>query len=113
MKILLILLLSFSAFADITVKIEPKSDFTKYPIPQLRQRVWQLEKAVAELQEKIVKMERSKQGSLTCYIKSFGKTHMSTHNSKMAAKAEVLKKCSEATSSVHCSEENIKCEDEK
>lgn len=114
MKVIFVIffLVTSYTFAD-DVKIEPKSDFTKYSTPELRQRVWNLERAVATLQNKIEQMERNQKGSITCYIKSFGKTHMATHNSKMRAKAEVIKKCSDATSSVHCSDDAVKCEDEK
>ncbi len=117
MKTLLVILaLTFSsAFAsDITI-VMPGKDYGKYSNDELRMRIWNLEKAVMQLQQKVFALElgqnttTSTAGHWTCMIKSFGKSFSSTAPTKTKAMADVIADCSKATNAVHCDEDEVKC----
>ena len=83
----------------------------------LEERVWQLERAVRQLQDRIYDLEgKPNHGAaivaapmFTCQIESFGKMFTATEPTKMAATAKVLKDCSKATNSIHCDKEKVEC----
>ncbi len=98
-------------------KIEIGTNYEKYSKSELRRRVWELERAVYQLQEQVFHLAMDKNRpsygggqSWTCSIQSFGKTFTSTKPSKGAARAEVLKDCSNASNAMHCDREDVKCE---
>lgn len=122
-----ILLLGFifsclSTFAAEPIRIEVGSDYKKYSNEDLRRRVWQLERAVAQLQDQVFQLAMKNNGGTastatpnnlwTCQIQSFGKTHVASGNTKASALAQVLKKCSDASNAIHCSESSVKCDNE-
>ncbi len=108
------LLFSSVAFAnDITI-VMPGKDYGKYSNDELRMRIWNLEKAVMQLQQKVFAIELSQSntsagGHWTCMIKSFGKSFSSTAPTKTKALADVIADCSKATNAVHCDEDEVKC----
>ena len=123
--------LSFSLFsfaqADEPYRIEVGTNYSKYSNEELRRRVWQLERAVAQLQNQVFELAIRNGGnggnnmvpapvhsggSWTCQIQSFGKTHVAGGNTKASALAQVLKKCSDATNAIHCKEGDVKCDNE-
>lgn len=116
MKTLFVILAFYmsSAFAsDITI-VMPGKDYGKYSNDELRMRIWNLEKAVMQLQQKVFALELGQTstpgaGQWTCMIKSFGKTFTSTAPTKMKAMADVVADCSKATNAVHCDEDEVKC----
>lgn len=99
-------------------KIEIGGDYEKYSNRELKQRVWKLERAVFQLQEQVFQLAMEKQrpgqgydtGMWTCHIQSFGKTFTSTKSSKGAAKADVLRDCSNNSNSIHCKSDDVSCE---
>ncbi len=103
-----------SVFAsDITI-VMPGKDYGKYSNDELRMRIWNLEKAVMQLQQKVFAIELAQSGSAgsghwTCMTKSFGKTFTSTAPTKMKAMADVVADCSKATNAVHCDEDEVTC----
>jgi hypothetical protein len=109
---------SFQAQAIEPIRIEIGGSYDGYSNEELRRRVWQLERAVNQLQDQVFQMatrdggrrERTKDWS--CRLQSFGKTHVSSGNTKASALAQVLKKCSDASNAVHCSESEAKCDNE-
>jgi hypothetical protein len=117
-----LLLLPVSAFAEEPVRLVPGKDYATYSNEELRRRVWQLERAVTQLQEQVFQLalrERSPGpghgsggGTWTCQIQSFGKTFVAAGLTKASALAQALKKCSDATNAIHCSEKDVKCDDE-
>jgi len=84
----------------------------------LEKRLYRLEKAVRQLQERVFDLE-VENGNLkddnkkkfTCYIKTNIKgTFTTTQNSLTQAKAEVMKKCSdEVKFGFECDEDKVKC----
>lgn len=108
------LLSTSSVFAsDITI-VMPGKDYGKYTNDELRMRIWNLEKAVMELQQKVFALQISQTapagaGQWTCMIKNFGKTFTSTAPTKMKAMADVVSDCSKASNAVHCDEDEVKC----
>jgi hypothetical protein len=107
-----------SATAIEPIRIEIGKSYQGYSNEELRRRVWQLERAVSQLQDQVFQIAlRNGSGSggggpWTCQIQSFGKTHVSSGSTRAAALAQVLKKCSDATNAVHCSESNANCDNE-
>lgn len=99
--------------SDITI-VMPGKDYGKYSNDELRMRIWNLEKAVMQLQQKVFAMEiaqtnTSTGGHWTCMIKSFGKSFSSTAPTKTKAMADVIADCSKATNAVHCDEDEVTC----
>lgn len=126
------LVLSVSAAAQTVnvYKVEPGTNYSRYSNSDLRRRVWELERAVAQLQAQVFQLAMQNQAGShyngqpvaapqimpskpwTCQIQAFGKTHVSTGETKAGALAQVLKICSDASHSVHCRESDVKCGNE-
>ncbi len=109
----------YMAHADaiVPIRIEVGKDYDGYSNEELRRRVWQLEKAVTQLQDQVFQLairnnDSRSSGPWTCSIQSFGKTLVATGSTKTAATAEALKRCSDATNAVHCHESDVKCGNE-
>lgn len=79
----------------------------------LERRVWYLERAVRQLQDRIYDLESDKgnpvKGMFTCQISSFGKSFSATEPTEMAAKAKVLKQCADASNAIHCEKKDVEC----
>ncbi|MCB0378095.1 MAG: hypothetical protein KDD33_06350 [Bdellovibrionales bacterium] len=112
----LILAIPSATFARDIFKIQVGRDYDRYSNKELRRRVWELERAVAQLQDQVFQLAMDKGHSSTadwtCHIQSFSKTHVASGRTKASAIAQVLKKCSDATSSVHCAERDVVCSNE-
>ncbi len=98
------------------IKIQIGSDYSTYSNDELRRRVWQLERAVDQLQQQVFQLAlRGDSGGAvggpiwTCHMESFGKTLVASGATRSAALAIVLQKCSDATNAVHCHESDVKC----
>ena len=80
---------------------------------ELRMRVWSLERAVAQLQDKVFQLSnaaaQTPQKSWTCTTKNFGKTYTATKPSRGEAKGAVLQSCGK-DNSIGC-EDDLKCEE--
>src|SRR5437899_1879852 len=111
----LAVLFSVSGWAIDPIKIEIGKSYQGYSNEELRRRVWDLERAVAQLQSQVFQLAyRDGSGTIgsappmggnwSCHMESFGKTHVAAGNTKASALAQVLKKCSDATNAVHCHE---------
>lgn len=100
------------------VRIEPGASYRGYSNDDLRRRVWQLERAVAQLQAQVFQLAVSGTPSAaapnpwTCQIQSFGSTHVASGSTRASALALTLKKCSDATNAVHCKESEVKCDNQ-
>ncbi len=80
----------------------------------LERRVYHLERAVRQLQDRIYDLESDKSKPVaanmwTCSLESMGKVHTATEPTQMAAKAKVLKICAAASNAVHCDKEDVEC----
>ena len=113
--ILTVALLSSIAFADHKVfRIEHGRDYRgrDYSERELRRRVWELERAVAQLQERIYDLEVAPPAAppvvepvvtpWTCTVTAFGKVYSATSNTQSQARATALTQCSNATNAMHC-----------
>lgn len=102
-----------TARAEDVIRIEIGSNYDRYSNEELRRRVWQLERAVAQLQSRVFQLEVSgpkvETKTWTCILQSFGTTHTASASTRTAALAMVLKKCSDATNAIHCRESDAKC----
>jgi hypothetical protein len=102
------------------IEVGRDRSYDNYSNQELRRRVWQLERAVQQLQQKVFQLEMKpteivlpvQKNEWTCRISSFGKTHISTARTKAKAMADVIQKCSSATSAVHCDEDEVSCGNE-
>lgn len=116
-----LLILSFTpvmAAETQVFRIEVGQDYERYSPTDLKRRVWELERAVAQLQAQVFHLTMNNMPPMpqanpyTCRISVFGKTYDETRSTKTAALVAVVKKCSEATHAVHCHEEEVKCSNE-
>jgi hypothetical protein len=110
------------SLAQTTVfRVEAGRNYDRYSNSEMRRRIWELERAVAQLQERVFQLERTPvitqpviqppRHRWTCRMQSFGDTHVATAESRGAALAQVLKACGDATNPIHCKESAVKCED--
>ena len=83
---------------------------------ELRQRVWELERAVQQLQMRVFSLEMTGGQKppistfTTCYIKTpFDGTFSATEPTETAARAAALEKCGAKANGIHCNERNVKC----
>lgn len=85
---------------------------------ELYRRLYRLEKAVKQLQERVFELEigsdlqtSKDKKAFTCFIKTgFKGTFTSTKNSLTAAKADVMKQCSDVVKyGMDCDEDKVKC----
>jgi hypothetical protein len=113
-----------------TIQIRAGSNYKDYSNEELRKRVWKLEQAVQKLQDQVFQLamnnsnnnsnnggsnfngNQNANSTWACHMESFGKTFVSSGNTKASALAQVLKKCSDATNAVHCNENDVKCDNE-
>lgn len=122
---LIVLILSTLLISQTTVagprdvfKIEIGKNYDSYSNNELRRRVWELERAVRQLQDQVfhLSMNQGRPGhggnQWTCMIQSFGKTFTSTRSTKSAATAKVLKDCSANSNAIHCDAKNVSCDNE-
>lgn len=85
-------------------------------ITNLRDRVWHLERAVAQLQDTVYKLKenaKNKQPAKqhACYLKTnFYGTFTAKGASKMAAKAEIMKQCDKKGGGIFCEANDVKCD---
>ncbi|MES2528395.1 MAG: hypothetical protein V4598_15025 [Bdellovibrionota bacterium] len=119
MKLIIALLFVFSTqgFAGDVKVILPGKDYGKYSNDELRMRIWNLENAVMQLQQKVFAMEVAQTnassaptgGFWTCSMKSFGKSFSHTAPTKTKAMADVIADCSKNTNAIHCDEDEVIC----
>ncbi len=80
---------------------------------ELERRVWDLERAVRQLQNRIYDLEADKSRPVarrsTCSLESFGKVFNATEDTEMLAKSVVMKKCADATNAMHCDKSKVEC----
>lgn len=82
---------------------------------ELYRRIYDLERAVEQLQRKVFKLELGNANPpaasmTTCYLKTpFDGTFSATEATETAARAKVLEKCTKASSETFCQERNLKC----
>lgn len=111
------LILSPFVHAQDPIRIEIGENYGKYSNEELRRRVYQLERAVAQLQQQVFQLAVNNNGGSksvdssiwTCHMQSFGKTLTASGNTKASALAQVLKKCSDSSNAIHCNESDAKC----
>ncbi|MEZ4818532.1 MAG: hypothetical protein R3A45_01070 [Bdellovibrionota bacterium] len=96
------------------VTIEIGQDYNKYSKGELRRRVWELERAVQQLQEEVFQIKVSQQEpaqpSWVCSVKAMGETYTGMGPTQAVAKSETLQACKDGNngSSFHCG--SITCE---
>ncbi len=95
-------------------KIEIGSNYERYSKKELRRRVWELERAVAQLQDQVFHLSMSQNQyqpeEWTCHMQSFGKTHMASARTRGKALALVMSKCSSASNAIHCDSGDVSCD---
>lgn len=113
--ILCVLMLhSLPLYSGEVFRIEIGKDYEKYSNRELKERIWRLERAVSQLQEKVFKLETSgtnNPDSWLCTINSLAGNFTATGGSKVVTKARVAEKCNKKEpGSIFCKDSHIKCE---
>ncbi len=102
-----------SSFANAQVIRIEVGDKTGSSKDELERRVWDLERAVRQLQNRIYDLEAEKSRPTgkrtTCSLESFGKVFNATEDTEMLAKSIVMKKCADATNAMHCDKSKVEC----
>lgn len=75
----------------------------------LDRRVWQLERAVQELQTKIYQLEQKPDHKFFCEATAWGKVYSGAGGTKLEATTNAKSACAKDTNVMHC---EIKCSDE-
>lgn len=83
----------------------------------MQKRLYRLEKAVRQLQERVFELELENDGlkddkvkKTTCYLKTTKGVFSSTQKSMTLARAEAMQKCSEVVKfGFECDEDKVKC----
>lgn len=93
--IFLVFLFSFSSQAERVIKIEIGKDYKNYSKEELRQRVWMLEKAVYQLQNRVFQLEagNSSKSDWICKITAMGETYTGIGGSRAVAEANAFENC--------------------
>ena len=128
-----VLALAFSSFssifADDIFRIEVANDYKKYSNNEdLKRRVWQLERAVEQLQMRVFNLEgksyqpvavpvqmpaqpmKPQEKEWTCHMQRFGQPFSGSGKTKAAAMAEALKHCGEKYA--FCDKKDLECGNE-
>ncbi len=113
---ILFLGLSVNASAsDNVFRIEIGKDFKSYTNQDLQRRVWELERAVNQLQIRVFQLEAKPidaPQTWSCTISAMGVPFVGTGSTKAVANSAVLDKCkAEAKDTFFCT--NPKCENNK
>ena len=102
----------------VSINLGPESKSSRR---DLEKRIYRLEKAVRQLQERVFELEvenknlkdvnnDAKVKKTTCYIKTSKGIYSSTQKSETQAKAEAMQKCSEVIKfGFECDEDKVKC----
>ena len=102
----------------IEIGSEVESSRSKYSQKDLYKRLYRLERAVRQLQDRVFDLETENsqlvdegKKTFTCFIKTnFDGTFTSTKKSLMEAKADAIQKCSDKIKSgFSCDEDKVKC----
>lgn len=109
-----------SASAEDIFKIQYGERHSSYTNDELKRRVWDLERAVGQLQKKVFNLENSNSktdqnntsvDTWLCTLTRFTKSYSATGASKAIAKFKVIEVCTKSSiSNSGCEEENVKCE---
>lgn len=96
LSIFAVLVSTTSAKADQVFRIEFGKDPQRYSESDLKQRVWELERAVSQLQQKVFQIESGKSSTSDtwiCTISTMGQIYEGTGGSKAVATSAVIKNC--------------------
>lgn len=95
------LLLAVPARSEEVFRIQVGGDYQRYSHSDLQRRVWELERAVSQLQNRVFQLEASAKPSGSgdtwlCTVTAMGDTFTGTGGSKAVAQAEAIKSCKNA-----------------
>jgi len=106
------LTLSASAQAEEIFRIEVGRDYNRYSQRDLQRRVWELERAVSQLQARVFELELSNLKSPTptpapletwlCKISAMGVTYTGTGATRAVAEHKVMETCKEKADDFFC-----------
>jgi hypothetical protein len=100
--------LSTPVFALDVFEIKAGQNYRTYSTEELRRRVWELEKAVLQLQQRVFAMESHRPQPVgdtwVCEISTFGKRFSATGATRAVAEHNVTERCLQGSDSAfHCS----------
>lgn len=106
--LVILLFCTSNAFTNPVIKIEVSNDYKKYTNEELRHRIWDLERAVIQLQEQVFKLSHNQHStpseeSWVCIVKGFGGDVFSEAGSSRAiATSRAIKACQSAGGGIFC-----------
>ena len=109
------LLPSSQVSAEEVFRIEVGRDYNSYSQRDLQRRVWELERAVAQLQSRVFELELSRVKPVPtatpatvdtwiCKVTAMGVTYTGTGGSKAVAEHKAIESCKEKTDDFFCKE---------
>lgn len=101
--------------AEEVFRIEVGRDYNSYSQRDLQRRVWELERAVAQLQSRVFELELSRAArpvptatpavdTWICKVTAMGVTYTGTGGSKAVAEHKAIETCKEKTDDFFCKE---------
>lgn len=106
------------------IRIEIGKNYDRYSNEELRRRVYDLERAVAQLQAEVFHLSvrdrlnptypapaATPAKEWTCTLQAFATTYVGEGSTRAKALASVIKQCSDATNAIHCKDSDAKCDD--
>ena len=114
MKFLLIALLGLTqipAQADDVFRIQVDRSYRRHKNQDLERRIWELERAVAQLQDKVFHLQsgNSKNKMWVCTITAVGENYKGVGQSKAQAEMRAFKDCKDKRKNTYFCK-NAKCE---
>lgn len=111
---ILTLVPSAQVSAEEVFRIEVGRDYNSYSQRDLQRRVWELERAVAQLQSRVFELELSRAtrpvptatpavDNWICRVTAMGVTYTGTGGSKAVAEHKAIETCKEKTDDFFCS----------
>jgi hypothetical protein len=112
---ILTLVPSVQVFAEEVFRIEVGRDYNSYSQRDLQRRVWELERAVAQLQSRVFELELSRAtrpaptatpavDTWICKVTAMGVTYTGTGGSKAVAEHKAIETCKEKADDFFCKE---------
>lgn len=124
MRPIILFFISFfcsNVFADSLIKIDMGKDYNKYSQSELQRRVWELERAVSQLQQRVVDLEKNarydrydrndrRPVNWLCKVTAFGKTYTGVSTTKAVAYENALNNCKNSNDDDGFFCKNVNCE---
>lgn len=105
---------SVATARDSVFRIYAGKDPNQYGQDEQRRRIWELERAVQQLQARVYQLEVAPPPPVveerwTCRVEAFGKVFAATRPTRGEATTQVIQECAQKHNAMFCAEEKVRC----